>query len=343
MKEHKLIFIKKSFIFLFIVVMLLIVSDYLYIIYVIGQKQQFSQEVELQYYLNGYPGADKKIDYLFLGDSHAYIGINPRYINGSFNYGFNANTYIEDYYKLRKLLLKDKIKVKNIVLELDLQSFSSFWINSSLITPPLLEDLWYYDDFMSISELSSLSKRPKPLLFIGSYLPFLGHGEDFFIKKQTTDRYLGWKKEDFIFSEKDLGNPEIKKTLKKFLNVELMDPILSSYFDNIFALAESYNITVILIKYPQTEKYYSILAENNITDSMLYPRLFSVLDSNYQDYYFLDYTGIFADNSGYFSDLEHLNYKGAEVLSKKVSSDLADLTTQKKAVKTIAYNSSKFS
>ena len=91
------------------------------------------------------------IDYLFLGDSHAYYAINTDKIPGSFVEASLSEGPILTYFKLRELINK-KIIIKNVLFELDPHTLSDAKNKSAI------QNMWYFKKTVPLKEFSRIYK-----------------------------------------------------------------------------------------------------------------------------------------------------------------------------------------
>ena len=285
---------------------------------VIEKKLQFRQEAEFQDYLK----KNNSIYYIFLGDSHTIRGVNPEFIQYSYNYAFGANTYIENYYKLQKLIYIDKVKIKYVFLELDLHSFSSYMIDDSF---PLKFDSWYYSRFVSAQEMAKLTNKSPLEIMVFSYFPFIGNGIDILTDKDVlSELHLGWQKSENDFSKTNMSDIAYKRISLQFKNKERVDKTLLSYYLKILKMARDNNISVVFVKYPISKTYDELLLENNITKIDYYDEISNSTNKVIDDYIVLDYSNLLIKCSECFSDSDHLNAYGAEILSRQINKDIQE-------------------
>ena len=310
--------LKQWIIFVCLVLISIVLANEFYYLSVIEKKLQFRQEAEFQSYLEN----NNSIEYIFLGDSHTQRGINPKYINDSYNFGFGANSYIENYYKLQKLIYKDKVRIKYIFMEMDLHSFSSYMINPSF---PLKFDSWYYSRFVSPVEMAELTNKSPLEIIMFSYLPFIGNGVDFLTNKdELSELYLGWQKSDIDYSKSNMSDIAAKRVNLQFFQKERLDQNLMKYYLKTLKLAKDNNISIILIKYPISMTYDETLRKEKIERTDYYNSIFNSTNSVIENYMVLDYSNLLIDCSECFSDSDHLNSLGAEILSKQIYKDIQD-------------------
>lgn len=315
------ILMKKGTVFIIISIIILTLLNAVYIKEVEKDKVAFRKEAEWQNYRNNF--FNGTIDYAFFGDSHTRESINPIYINNSFNFASAGEDYTETYYKIIKLLKKDNITVKNIVLEIDIQTFS----DKMRTDENLFREMRYYSQFVDIKSLSVLKKENPLSLFIQSNIPVLGMGEEimshFLSPKKLTEIRMGWVNYTTDFSKINKTQSASLLYAKQFSETPVLFENRSfSHFKKILLLAEKENITIILIIYPISYEYDQELIKNNISIDDYYRNLFAEINKTVLKYEVLDYYAVFFHNDTYFGDSDHLNYKGADIFSQKVRGDL---------------------
>ncbi len=322
MKQQKRIFIKNSLAFILILIGLILVINISYIKYVQNKKLIYRTESTYQEYIQDLN--NDEISFLFLGDSHTKCDFNPAFVNNSFNFANDGENYIETFYRLQKILYKDKIKVDNIVLEIDLHSFSE-WFRTK---DKPFNEVPLYSEYLPLVKIARL--REDSLIDIVSkrYFPFIGSGKDFIeilLNPTITPIYKGWKNNTGNFNLQDKDKTAYNQFLLHFgsSNSSLIDNTSFKYFTKILKLAQQEKIKVIFIKYPISKEYESVIQKEGICKEEYYRKIFQGVNKILKgEYILLDYSSIFFNNSRYFADSDHLNYIGAERLSKIISTDL---------------------
>jgi len=308
--------LKRTLLFIGIVVTIILVLNTIYTNQVLTKKTFYRKELMFQDYISNLP--QRKFDYIFFGDSHAFHAINPDFIPNSYNYGSGAENYIKTYFKLRKVLSRDKIWVDTIVLELDPHTFSSRLTDKTNLFNEL--ELYSFQEIMVVRDDSLLS------LWIEAKLPIIGKGKEFgiLVKEQEFNEVHqnGWlkNKENFSIANKTQSAEfvigDIYKSHERISNVSF------EYFIKTLELAKKNNINVVFIKYPHTKEYDIELTKNNLSKEDYYSIIFQKINQTLDSYTVLDYYDLFPEKDYLFGDPAHLNYIGAEVFSKRVYNDL---------------------
>lgn len=312
--SEKEYFIKKAigFTLFFLIILFLINSVFNFVMdnyYFVGEKHKYFDELVNQ----------KQLNLLFLGDSHTEVSINPELIdNNSFNYAFSGEGgYIEAYYRLKRLIIEEKIIPKYVVLEVD---YSFRETNSAIES--FERDLYFarkdfsFNDFLNYGKISLET-------IISYYWGFIGRGKLILLPFYSEDRQinsLGYTFNDLNYhSPKVLNDKKIKEFEKDFE---------FNYLNKILNLIKENNINLIIIRYPLTpeNRYYEIKSLEQYNKEVQKNIEFELQE---YDYVFLDYMEVF-DDDFYFADKTHLNNFGAKEFSKKLRQDLIELNILKK-------------
>ena len=157
-------------VFLLVLVICILGANYAYWHVSITKSEEYGQETSYTQFLS--KGA-KHLDYAFFGASHPMVGLNSEYIPNSFNFGTVGENPIITYYKVRRVLEWDHVEVSTIVLPLDPQTFSSFFLDKAHQFP----FMWLTPRYITIEELASFKNDSTTRLWLDAYLPFLGNGK----------------------------------------------------------------------------------------------------------------------------------------------------------------------
>jgi hypothetical protein len=209
-------------------------------------------------------------------------------------------------------------------LPLDLHSFSSFRASR-------FGDEWYWKRYVDFNELSQSNKNISALnKIVKGWFPIIGNGEMFltvlvpnkYKNKIIKGQAIQVKMADFsrVKNREDIA---IKRAKIHLENSKVIEGISYFYFKKIIQLAKQKNINIVLIKYPVTEEYFNA-TKNYIsnTDAHYFKIINNINDANIPT---LDYQKYFFGEPALFKDSDHLNQKGAEILSKKINQDLKEL------------------
>ncbi|MBI5392784.1 hypothetical protein HZA96_02850 [Candidatus Woesearchaeota archaeon] len=310
------LFLRKTAVFIIILVIIVIIINTAYWKIVIEKKNVYRAEKE---YLDAIK-QNKIIDYAFYGDSHARDSINPKYIDNSFNFGTGDENYIKTYYKVKKLLDNNK-EVKRIFLEIDPHSFSS----APLSKQRIMSDNWLYSQFIPIKEIKKITNKSIISIYLESYLPVLGNGEDFavlFIGKQT-DMYYGWYNDTRNFSAENKSLIAQKDRKEQFTeNDAFLNPIALEYFEKTIKLVDENHIPITLVRFPLSYEYNQELKKINFPEAEFYNEIAAITNKHLKEYNLLDYHKTYENNSEYFSNSHHLNGAGSIIFSEKINKDI---------------------
>ena len=320
MKKDKYKFIKKSSLFALIFICIIFILNSIYINTIEKDRLEIRKKLEWQEHKETLSNA--ALDYAFWGDSHTKCGLNPEYIENSFNFGNDGENYIETYFKIRKLTEEENIKVESIILQLDTHTFSS-----TLLANNRLFNKLYYKDYMSLKDFASLTEKNYLVIFFESEMRIIGNGTkviDYLIKGPDSKVLkLGWQKNTKDFSKNKDSTLTAKKYTRHFeKDLVLIENKIFDYFQKTLKIASENQIKIVFIKYPVSNEYDNELKRNNLPRDDYYKELFARIDETTTDYIVLDYYDLFFEHPEYLNDSDHLNYIGSEILSQKVADDL---------------------
>lgn len=312
-------FIWNLLIFLALFVICLIFVNKIYIEEVISQKNIYKNQEQFR------ESQENQLDVVFFGDSHVAMAANPQHINSSFNYAVPTEKFDKIFYKVRKIL-RSKNSPNVYVFQLDVHSL----LEDRGQPPP---DLWFWVDFMSLSELSKFYKQPPLEIFLKTKLPVIGNGRDFitlFFNQQRTEFISGWEKSEVRFNN---SGDMVEQGL---INArEHIQSYPSSFDENLLVsaiktveLIETENKTAVFVRYPLTQEYMDGLDKIGFDVDSFYENLTTYLNSS--NVIFLDYHKLFADRPELFFDSHHLNMYGAEIFSKKINDDLKPIVEKER-------------
>lgn len=263
---------------------------------------------------------------LLIGDSHIKSGLDPLIINSSFNLASLGENYIQTYYKLRKNLQDEKFRPEFIVMPLDLHTFSSY--RSSRF-----EDHWYWKDFVDFREVAEINKNVSSVeKNLNLMFPLAGQGRNlikYFFQRNSTVLIKGYMpvNESFLLAnnKEAIASARADYHLK---NQAAIDSSILLYFSKLIELAQEKGIKVILVKFPITKEYYNAAGKYIQDNNEYYSQIFSSIKSC-RDVYLMDYQKKFFGKQFIFKDSDHLNYDGAEQLSRLFTNDMKALNGHK--------------
>ncbi len=306
-------FIIRGGLFLLIFIFVLFGFNYLYIKKIehrtIFWRNYFSFDEYLQ--------KNKNLDYAFFGTSRTRDSMNPEYIPNSINFSLSSQNYMEIYYRLKYYLENYNLKIDNIVFEID----SSILLSENISEKQLAN--YDYAKFIPFDEIVDLSGLSKVDVFIRSNFPFIGRGLLAYgaLRTSPMDLYLGWAKEIGDFSKNPMDIEKWFKTIKK--KSKIPDKLAMQYFVKTLEIAKQNNMNIIFLKNPYAKKSRDLFKKYKVDFSEYYKIIFDKLSDLGVEYHLLDYYTELADNPEYFHvDAGHVNYRGAEVISKKFVKDV---------------------
>ena len=317
-------FIKRISIFLIILILSSLLIQVVYEKIVVEKKIFSRKEVILYNYINNV--SDKEIFFAFFGDSHLLNAINPKFIPNSFNLATSGATNLDIYYQF-KTMIESGIKIKNVLLEIDLHTFSK---RPGQFKKDIPE---YYCKIIPYFEIKRNYNSSFFSYLTCKYDLFFGGGGDIvtrIIAPKTifiSDR--GWIpfERDSKLGPKEKGL-ELARRYKGHFESSLEIDINSLefiYFNKTIDLAKKNNISIILVEYPVSKEYETYAIERNISKENYYRTLFRLVNSTIgNDYTVLDYSQYFFNHTEYFADPNHLNIIGAEIFSKKINKDVKE-------------------
>jgi len=309
MINEKVKFIWETSIFLAILIFCIFIINLFYIKKIEVEKLNFKKEEDFQKYVKNLE--NREINYLFLGDSHTRDAVNPRYIDNSYNLGCASENYIKTYFKLKKAIKQDEIKIKNVILEIDLHT---------LYYTANAEDVKFNFSYKNENNMAL------PSIIFNKLFLFIGHGNELFYLYNhdiKTEIYLGYTLRKINFANNNMQRIAKQKCYKHF-NGKYIQKNNMFYLLKTIQLAINNNIEINFIEYPISKAYDQETKNLRINRVEYYKNIFNEIDKAFPclKYKQFDYYDIFFNYDEYFSNSDHLNYKGAEVLSKQINIDL---------------------
>ena len=320
MEEKTKIRIVKIAVYIGVLLAIILAANYAYWKVSIERSEEYRQEMSYQDYLSS---SNRHLDYVFLGDSHLMLGLSPKIIKNSFNFGTVGENYIITYYKLQRVLEQDKVQVDVVVLALDPQSFSSLFVGKDYQFP----HAWLSSRYVPLKDIAGFRKESLAMAYWDSRFPFMGNGQlfmgDLFVKKYFHQEYRGWFNYSNDFSNANKEEYAHRKYVQFYEGQEQLTDISLEYFLKTVLLAQSHNSTVVLVKFPHSQEYQDEIESHKLDTEAYYDAVFREMNKTVaKPYYFLDYYSLFFGKPNYLKDPDHVNYKGADILSKKFYNDM---------------------
>lgn len=290
-----------------------LITNLAYLKLVEPKKLIQKREVAYQQFLK--ERGDQELDLAFFGDSHPDGDVEVSFIDNAYLFAQGGESYVETYYKLKKILDVDKVKIKNLVLQLDLHTFS--------IKPKskdkLFQQLYFYSKFVDLRDIAKMKDEPLFSLFLQRNIMFLGKGKEF-----LTNALISSGAIEAFGSPKELTKNAKIAYFDQFgtnPTIEFSDVVFNHFLD-VLRLANEKGINVIFVKYPVSRQYELETEKNGLDKKGYYDKVFAKVDEVLDDYNVFDAYGMFFDNAEYWFDAEHLNVAGAEALSRKLNEGL---------------------
>jgi hypothetical protein len=266
---------------------------------------------------NNFYKLDSSVRILIMGNSHSQYALNDSIIRYSLNLSSSAESYFYTYYKLKKIVNANP-QIKMLILEYSDYVFSD-----------IMEKWTYGEEFMGYNfphyshiipfkeKLNLFSKNPKPFLITWKDA-LLQKSSLFFLKKKNKLYIkLQWGHYNPVnisrieeLKQKEKNSGPILKSLSQNLTS------YASYLDSINRFCNSNNIKLILFRSP--------LLGFNAYHINFEKALLHLYKNKYATVQLWDYSKYKLDNL-HFYDFEHLNYFGAEILSKEVNNKIESL------------------
>jgi len=277
----------------------------------------------------GYESSDTT-EILITGSSLVTLGLNPDLIPKSENIGLAAEPIVVSFFKLRDILNKKSTSIKKVVISCSLQElvnqdkvftknkpmvvemFTRLSFLNKTITP---NDLKGFDvDYFSYLEVFVRNRIFPNYAF---YSRWYGNDSDSYEKENLL--HIGGFQRSSAFNQRQTTQRKMdpKKYAQRHFSESCFKLNISSvnygYLDSIANLCHKRNIELVAIGMPVSSELYDEIPA--CYKSYYYEKLsaFNMLPQCS----FLDFSC--SGKTEWFSDLVHLNEKGASVFSLKVS------------------------
>jgi len=289
------------------------------------QPQSWTFTTERQFHDRAAP-----VDLLILGDSHAKSGVDPRLLDGAFNFATLGGLYIHNYYLLRHLIEDEGLKPRAVLLPMDTHSLA--WQRGRI------EERYYWARHFNYAELIRTTGRAgyyaRQWLDAGVF-PYAGQGDlmvEWFLGRN--ERGLPYPMVDgFVMlpsAWQDMsGNERIAQaeTRCAFLHDDyrVMNPVMMDYFERCLALCAERDIDIVLVRYPVTHEAHKLITANVDLEELdaYYEKLAAEYNAATVDLF-----EAFLDQPDYFADSDHLNPDGAEALTQRLIAAIRKGTTE---------------
>ena len=261
------------------------------------------------------------LKYLCLGDSRIQNAVDTRILDNCFNFSSANESYIQTYYKLKKLI-EEGYKPQVVILPIDQTSFSEKYAGRFKYN-------YYWIKYIDFFEVARRNRDWQTAFKYvqGKFFPYVGEYKlvnNFLTKgnKNTADYMINGFKPRYKDFAND-SNPFLTGQLKARLYLKegtYWNEIVVSYFKDLLRIANENNIKVYILKMPMTKGYLEGIKEF-VKDDDFYKKL-NLLLAEYDHVTLLDYEKVFINDNSCFWNPDHLNYKGSQLFSKQLKKDL---------------------
>jgi len=259
-----------------------------------------------------------------MGDSHPMLGINPDFIPGSFNLASTSEYYFLTELKLKQLLSSGQ-KPEILILPFDPHSFSAQ--GNALLLGHELDD-YFWSGILSPEKISN-KKLPSEYIrwWVGAtFFPYAGQFFSLAAWKKTSpfkleENGFAPTEENFCSIGKQSMNFQAQVRFKAhFAGHNPHDSLQFSALESILFECSKNGIQVVFVSYPLSDDYKN-LAEISGMENQIQLAYHKIKNPPV----WLDYASLFKGKPEYFSDADHLNRNGAEILSRKIKTKLDSL------------------
>ncbi|XLS30721.1 hypothetical protein ACJD0Z_07795 [Flavobacteriaceae bacterium M23B6Z8] len=259
---------------------------------------------------NFYLGDD--INQVVIGHSHSQCAINDSLIPGLKNVSNAGESYFYNYLKLKKILEQNP-QVKTVFIEFSnnhIDTLMNQWIWGEAYMKRYSYLLPY-----SQKEDQNLIKQRNTKGYLKTLAPWLKSNLLHIFKNDydLTDEIGGYRKLTRNHLDSILHNQDIKSDQ----DIQLHYPISQqsiSYLQKMINTCKEYNIKPTLIRSPQHPKLKMRSNEGQYQ---------AIRNTHFKHLVFLDF-GNFPLADSFYSDLEHLNHRGAKVFTDKFRQSIED-------------------
>jgi len=270
---------------------------------------------------------DGPLTYLLIGDSYIQSGVNPKIFRNSFNASVPSSGFPQNYYKLKDIVDRLGRKPDNIIIQADPSSFIS---NRNRVNT---NDI-YWVDFADYDELAKESNDPTfKRKYLGArYISWMGGArllyKKLFLKKRERVEadliVMGYRPSNMSFTDDPMKKQKafVRERVKSYFKDEPpVDEFQLKYFRYILEYCDQKGIGVYLIRVPATKAYIERLSK--VFDLNEFNRSIEEVAQSYSVFKgVLDYQDMLFDRPDYFVNPDHLNDKGATILSKALDERL---------------------
>lgn len=265
---------------------------------------------------------DKKI--IMVGDSHIKNGLNPKWIPNSINIAQNGEPIIVTYHKLNKIL--EHCDPQQVVLGISVHTFSK-----------ASQD----ERYLNTNRFKTHAKRYKAFMDYEKFRPFIGWKDyflvflnnnivlDFNYVKAILYDYLSIRTHKWEYiggfydtTESFLHKVNLKTKIEEHYVCSndsiLVSTLSEEYLKKIIELSEKRGFKLVLVNTPLHKSYVEKIPKNIHKH---YEKITKKISEENFSVKLLDFSNLILDDN-YFFDYDHINSKGAKVISTKVAREL---------------------
>ena len=262
---------------------------------------------------------------LIIGDSEVALSLNPEFIPYSDNQSIIAEPYLYTYTRL-KLFLENNPQLESVLLGFNYQNIAKKYDLS--LVDPREESFFFTREFMLLDENELKVFNSSDILFWRNYLawkwgfPTKENGvlmlKSFFGKLDRKSLpYFGNYMDGGTAGSVGNAQGRIKETIGKESEYGIA-PLQVEYLNKIIDLCRTHNVQLIMYASPLSKNYYDLIPDFLILE---FERIQKELPDNI---HFLNYARYSLSDSC-FSDANHVNRYGAEIISRSVAEELPSL------------------
>jgi len=311
-------FIKKSLIFLFLIILTTFLLNKFQSIY---NNEQIHFRYKYQEIFNNKVNSK----YLFLGSSQVVHSINPQIINldnqrNSYNFAFNgANPkYFDDFYNI---FIKQFYKEPDVII----LGVESFLFDTTILQNKIEFDSEYFDknlmyEFVTSNKYEEYNLYTTDLII--NYFPILKYRKDFKYSLRLNRGNPDYKKEKYQLGFMPYNRILNEYSKKRFFSNVNINKEQVKYFKRFLNQLKQENKKVVILYCPELnpdENHFRNEKTVKIINDLANNYNFPVLNYN------LEFISEINSDETLFSDWGHMNEKGSQIFSKKLSSDLKKL------------------
>ena len=262
---------------------------------------------------------------LILGDSHAKLGIAATQLDDAFNLALDGQTAAESYYVLRSELRDPAVHLRTVILQADYLTFSGWQAGGFGYRH------WYADrvDYLEIGRRRGELLRYGANQVLGQYAPYVGRRFEILLylasgrapglhTSPSTKMERGSLLVAGVWSDQPESEREgiAQRRAKLHDSRSNFDEVASEYFRRSIELARDEGITVLVVRFPLTREYRR--AGRSFTDGARVDERLAEIFADYPEALVVDARFDFLDHPDLFVDPDHLNGRGARLLTRHI-------------------------